>query len=138
MDLRPGPVIRWVLALAALSSIVACGGGGGEPVGLDPTGANVQSEVFNKSCAFSTCHAGASPSGDMNLVDPSLANIVGVPSSQQPDLNRIEPGDPDRSYLYLKLTQDTPAVGDRMPNTVPLDDERIELVRAWILASAPE
>ena len=105
--------------------------------GIEPTADNVQSEVFNKSCAFSTCHAGASPAGEMNLEDPALPNVVGVPSSQQPALHRIEPSDPDRSYLYLKLTQDAPAVGTRMPTTAPLEPARIELVRAWIQSMAP-
>lgn len=128
------------LALIAVGALAAgftsCGGEEGAG-GLDPTGANVQAEVFNKSCAFNSCHGGGSPSGSMNLEAPAFANIVGVPSSQVPGMDRVTPGDPGASYLFLKLTQDAPAVGDRMPNTAPLNDERIELVRAWISAGAP-
>ncbi len=53
------------------------------------------------------------------------------------DLDRVEPGDPDNSYLIHKL-EGTQAVGDRMPQGGPfLDEETIGDIRQWIADGAP-
>jgi hypothetical protein len=93
--------------------------------------ATIQSDIFNKSCALSGCHNGSvSP----NLTpDAAYGNIVGVPSDQKSNLNRIEPGDPGKSYLYLKITGDNSITGARMPNGgPPLSAAEIETIRIWI------
>lgn len=103
-----------------------------------PTLATVQAEVFNKSCAFSTCHGDGGGSGNLSLVDGvSLANLVGVASDGDPTQTRVIPGDPDASYLMMKLEDAPGIVGDVMP-TVPLDAERIALVREWIAQGAQD
>jgi len=62
----------------------------------------------------------------------SFNDTVGVPSREVSGLNRIEPFDPGRSYLFQKVTG-TAAVGRRMPLGEPrLPDEDIELLRQWI------
>ena len=110
-------------------------GGGGELA----TFTSVQSRVFNASCAFSGCHAGSSPSQGLDLSSGAAYNeIVNVPSAQQPSLDRIEPNDPDSSYLYLKLTGDASISGGRMPRGAqPLSQELLDLVRDWIERGAP-
>jgi hypothetical protein len=107
------------------------------PVQSKKVPANIQSDIFSKSCALSGCHNGSvSP----NLTaDAAYGNIVGVPSDQKPNLNRIEPGDPGRSYLYLKITGDNSITGVRMPNGgPPLSAAEIETIRIWIENGAPE
>lgn len=105
-------------------------------VNTAPTFGQVQT-VFTNSCALSGCHAGAAPQEGMNLSQgQAYANTVNVPSNQMPSLDRIEPNDPDNSYLVRKiegtgLLQRMPAGGD------PLPPETIQLIRDWVSAGAP-
>jgi len=103
------------------------------------TFAQVQSEIFNTSCAFSGCHGGSSPAQGMNLSSgQAYANIVNVASHEQPSLDRIEPSSPSSSYLYLKVTGDPSISGSRMPlGGGALSAERLQLLRSWIEAGAP-
>jgi hypothetical protein len=60
-----------------------------------------------------------------------------VPSTENPSLNRITPGDAPNSYLYRKITG-VGITGDRMPQGGPvLNDAQIALVRDWIRRGAP-
>jgi hypothetical protein len=73
----------------------------------------------------------------MNLSQgQAYANIVNVQSNQMPSLDRIEPNDPDNSYLIRKiegtgLLQRMPAGGS------PLPAATIQLIRDWTAAGAP-
>lgn len=68
------------------------------------------------------------------------ARMVGRRSVQAPDLALVAPGDPERSYLWLKLDQ-RPVKGEGMPRTVVgakrLPERELALVRSWIEAGAP-
>jgi hypothetical protein len=83
----------------------------------------------------SSCHGlGA---GGMHLPDRP-ANLVDVPSTERPDLFRIQRGEPDRSYLWLKVVGDGGIDGGRMPlGRDPLGAEDRETLRSWIEAGAP-
>ena len=71
----------------------------------------------------------------MSLADDFTANTVGVAAAES-DLSRIEPGDRESSYLYLKImgTQESGGgSGSRMPlGGAPLSDEEIERIGLWI------
>jgi len=99
----------------------------------------VQAQIFTASCAFSGCHGGGSPAQGMNLSEGmAYANIVNVASSEQPSLDRIEPDDPDESYLYLKVTGDSSISGSRMPlGGGALSQDLLDLLRDWIERGAP-
>lgn len=99
----------------------------------------VQTQIFTASCAFSGCHAGGSPAQGMNLsAGQAYANIVNVRSSEQGSLDRIEPDDPDESYLYLKVTGDSSISGSRMPlGSGALNQDLLDLLRDWIERGAP-
>jgi hypothetical protein len=95
----------------------------------------LQNQIFSPIC--SGCHSGPTsnnlPSG-MNLSSraSSHAALVNVPSLQVGSIDRVEPGDPDNSYLIHKL-EGTNAVGSRMPQGGPfLDQPTIDMVRQWI------
>lgn len=95
----------------------------------------VQKNVLTPSCALSGCH------GDREYPNLSAGqaydNIVNGPSSN-PDQPQINPGDPDNSYLYLKLVNGEGIFGDRMPkSSPPLSDNLIAAVRDWIERGAP-
>ncbi len=100
----------------------------------------IQTTIFNTSCALSGCHTGTFPPQGLNLSEgQAYANLVGVTSQEDPSLKRVEPGDPDRSYLYLKIIGAAGIRGGRMPlGRDPLSDAQIDLIRQWIEEGAPE
>ena len=103
---------------------------------VSPTFTEVQ-EIFTASCL--PCHSNLSLSGGLGLQAPqTFSNIVNVPSSQVPSLSRIEPNDPEESYIIDKL-EGTQAVGGQMPlGQSPLPVQTIQLIRDWITAGAPD
>ena len=103
---------------------------------VSPTFTEVQ-EIFTVSCL--PCHSNLSLSGGLGLQAPqTFSNIVNVPSSQVPSLSRIEPNDPEESYIIDKL-EGTQAVGGQMPlGQSPLPAQTIQLIRDWITAGAPD
>ena len=106
-----------------------------------PTGGltfdDIQATVFTPSCATAGCHSGAAPPQGLNLeAGNAFANLVDVASMQVPTLDRVEPGDPDNSYLIQKL-EGTAAVGSQMPlGGAALDQATIDGIRQWIADGA--
>ena len=99
----------------------------------------IQNEIFTPTCAVSGCHDGGG-----NILPRSMDlregnshdSIVNVPS-EQVALDRVEPGDPDASYLIDKLEGNQAAGTSRMPLGGPfLDQDTIDLVRQWIAEGA--
>lgn len=111
-------------------------GGPGDP---SATFTRVQDEIFSQYCAFSGCHGPVATQQGMELsAGVAYSNIVNVASREVPQFDRIEPGAPQQSYLYLKVTGAPGIVGERMPLGQPeLTSEQKELVRNWILRGAP-
>lgn len=93
----------------------------------------VQENVLDVSCALSGCHADAE---FPNLsAGQSHAKIVDVLSSQ--GLKLVEPGDPDNSYLFIKIAGGAGMSGQLMPyGGAPLPDASIDAVRKWIADGA--
>ena len=81
------------------------------------------------------CHVEGAEQGNLSLYPDAWAQLVGVPSQQSP-LKRVEPGAPDKSYIYVKVlgTQlDAGGTGLRMPfQQDPLSPAELELLRKWI------
>ena len=105
------------------------------PVQIGPTLDEIQAVVFTPNCATSNCHAGGSPAGGLNLeAGNSHAALVGVPSSGNMAVNRVEPGQPDNSYLVQRIEG---TVTPRMPlGNAPLSTAEIDAIRQWILDGA--
>ncbi len=140
------PHVWLLLTFLALSG---CSAGSGE--GLDSNGRpleegggsgplvaefqSIQDNVLTPSCTI--CHAGAAAPVGLRLDQGnSFAMLVNVPSAQVPSLLRVNPGDPDNSYLIQKL-QGNASVGGRMPlNAAPLPQATIDVIRSWIAAGA--
>lgn len=102
------------------------------PAGFGPDFSAIQANVFTPDCATSGCHSGASPPGGLNLdAANSYAMLVGVQSSQNMALQRVEPGDPANSYLVQKL-EGTASGGQQMPPGAPLPQAEIDVIRQWI------
>lgn len=90
--------------------------------------------TFEQSCARSACHAAPNPQQGMNLSrEQFYASIVGVPSRERPELNRVHPGKPDSSYLVMKVEGHPDILGTRMPFTGErLSEEEVRTIRTWI------
>ncbi len=89
--------------------------------------------ILNARCVV--CHGS---SGGLSL-ESGVAeqNLIRVPASCDPSMVRVAPGDPDRSLLYLKITDDPRKCGGVMPPTGPLPQEEAEIIRNWILSLSP-
>lgn len=103
----------------------------------------IQETIFSPSCATVTCHDSTSRSGNLSL-EPgdSHAELVGVEpdvdTARDAGLLRVNPGDVDNSFLWIKLIGPPPAQGARMPMVGAfLDEAEMDLVRRWIEAGAP-
>jgi len=135
------------LTLIVAASLAACTAGSGE--GLDQNGQpvqpappvasdfqEIQDTIFTPICT--QCHIGSgAPQGLRLDAANSYALLVNTASSEVPALLRVNPGNPDQSYLLQKI-EGTAAVGGRMPfGQAPLPQDRIDLVRGWIAAGAP-
>lgn len=119
--------MRLSTALAALSSLAACG----------PTGTltAIEANVFSKSCAQTSCHKGASSAGALNLEGRTFARLVNGSATVSGEV-MVVPGKPEASLLMKRLSPVAPFTV--MPPTEALDAERLELVRSWIAAGAKD
>ncbi|MGK7370231.1 MAG: DUF5777 family beta-barrel protein [Candidatus Halalkalibacterium sp. M3_1C_030] len=90
--------------------------------------------IFANNCARSGCHAGTDPQQGMNLSkDRFFGHTVNAPSRERPEFNIIEPGHPDSSYLFMKMTGDKRIAGAQMPLTGDkLDEEEVNAIKSWI------
>ena len=89
--------------------------------------------ILNMYCVM--CHLPGAEQAELLLYPDAWSQLVGISSSQS-ELSRVEPGSPDKSYLYLKLigTQGTESgSGLQMPfQQSPLAAAQIEAIRLWI------
>jgi len=109
--------------------------------GLQSSLESIQANIFGPTCSVGGCHSGPEggplPQGmDLTSADASFANLVGIPSSENPGFQRIVPGDSNASYLVQKL-EGTANIGQRMPaGGEPLDQATIDVIRTWIDSGA--
>lgn len=106
---------------------------------------DIQEYIFDKSCANSACHAAPANSANLNLTyDYSYEDLVGRepdnPVAAAAGMKLVDPGNPENSFLLTKLIGPTePSQGSRMPLSAGiLHNGKIEAVRTWIAASAPQ
>jgi hypothetical protein len=139
---------------AALAVIVCAAGCAGNGDGLDANGQpissggsstgtvtadlqSIEENVFTPIC--SKCHIGASAPEGLEL-DAAHAydDLVGVPSVEEPNLERVNPGNPDLSYMVLKIEGAAGIEGAQMPfGETPLPQTTIDAIRQWITNGAP-
>ena len=147
--------LRWSsLAIAGL--IAGCAGNGeglnqqGQPIGSSSSSGggtssggavtadfqSIQDNVFTPIC--SKCHIGASAPEGLQLDAAHSYNLlVGVPSAEDGGLDRVKPGDPDHSYMVLKIEGAAGIVGGQMPlGETPLPQATIDAIRQWITDGA--
>lgn len=141
--------LKITTTLLAMAALAGCAGNG---QGLDANGSaagsgdgggpltadfqSIQDNIFTPICT--KCHLGAGAPEGMQLdATHSYAAIVGVPSAEQPNLKRVDPGDPDSSYIIHKLEGGPAITGERMPFGGPyLSQAMIDVVRQWVTNGA--
>src|SRR5215469_18077366 len=142
-----GQAMRWAAVLAAVV-VASCTGNGegldqnGQPLGsgsggaLTPDFTSIQDNVFTPICT--KCHIGASaPMGLQLDAAHSYSLLVGVPSTEQPNVLRVKAGDPDSSYIVQKLEGAPGITGVQMPFGGPyLPQSTITVIRTWITNGA--
>ena len=139
-------LMRLSLLLTAALLWASCGGDDSTvgPDGLDGAGQLTEatlaqvSEIFAVSCASSGCHSGEALAAGLSLEGDFAARIVGVDSGQRPDFKLVDPGNPNKSYLLIKVRGDDEIVSQQMPPGSPLSAEQVEIIRAWIASGAQE
>lgn len=94
-----------------------------------------------KSCVTG-CHASDGIANYTTVILDSASSydsMVDKPSPSVPSLKLVAPGDPDNSYLWLKLTgefSDVGGIGTPMPQGYTLDQADLDLIEAWIVQGA--
>jgi hypothetical protein len=111
-------------------------GGGGQDLAFDPTFTNIKQNVFTPICT--RCHVGATAPRGLNLSsETAYTLLVNVTSSERPQYMRVQPGNPNDSYIVRKLEGGPDIAGGQMPlNLPPLDQRTINSIRAWIARGA--
>lgn len=136
-------------ALMMAVALAACGGSGESPTGpdggedtrvvlTDPSfSTDIQEIIQRRGCSASQCHG--SGTGEMTLTSSAATNYsawVDVEAVSEPSFLRVEPGDPENSYVIIKL-EGRQSVGARMPlGAPPLDDIDLTNIRNWISQGA--
>ena len=107
--------------------------------GLPPTLSSIQDAVFTPSCATNGCHDSKTAIGALDLEKgKSFGQLVNQPAqnvgAQDDQLLRVKPGDPDHSFLVLKIEPHLPVSdGVPMPNgKKPLSQEEIDAIAQWV------
>jgi methionine-rich copper-binding protein CopC len=137
--------------LVALACAAGCAGNGdglnqnGQPLGAGGTTGgqvtadlqSIEDNVFTPIC--SKCHIGASAPEGLQLDAAHAYNLlVGVPSAEEPSLLRVNPGNPDMSYMVLKIEGAAGIEGGQMPlGETPLPQATIDAIRQWVANGAP-
>jgi hypothetical protein len=109
-----------------------------------PTYSAIYDEVLLRNCALVFCHAGTSDYLVITNKDEGYGALVAAPA-QGPTcaptgLKRVNPGHPESSLMYLKITR--PPCGSKMPLVYgspdgSLDPAQIDQIGQWIDAGAP-
>ncbi len=103
---------------------------------LGPTLSALQKFVFDPICT--QCHTGAAAPLGLAL-DSGVArgNLVGVASVEMPTMLRVNPGNPDSSYVVWKIEGRAGIIGGQMPlGLQPLSPDVIAAFRGWIADGA--
>ncbi len=100
---------------------------------LAPTYDDVEA-IWSQRCTG--CHTDGGVQAGLSL-DAGESVLVGVASTQAPELALVSYGDPEGSYLWLKITDGPEIVGSRMPQGAALSDGEIGTVTNWIVGVTP-
>jgi hypothetical protein len=146
--LREDAGLVFLFFFLLLFPLIGCGAGSGSdddevdgPGGIQPTLQSIQTNVFTPICAVPGCHVGAGAQQGLMLdsANNSFLDLVGVDSSEIPSLLRVDPGNPDNSYLVQRIEGAPNIAFAQMPlNQPPLSTDQVDAIRQWILNGAQQ
>jgi hypothetical protein len=96
--------------------------------------------ILQSSCGG--CHGGSDPQAELDVLSEGAWMRLQAFSTQSPTLKLIDPGRPEKSYLWLKLAGDGSITGSRMPldplgsGSRSLPQDQLDSIQTWILAGA--
>jgi hypothetical protein len=118
--------------LFACLLLAACeGGGGGDDAGpidaghADPKSYQAVREILAHGCTYERCHSGVPIGGNLDLT-PGIdyaGSMVGVPSCEYPKYLRVAPGDPEHSWIMIKLTSQVRPRDDELADYILFEPE---------------
>ena len=137
---------EFTLGVALLMSVAAgCanfdtpvdpGGGAPDTIVPNPTFTANVLPIFEKRCSMGGCHSFATRQAGLSLTaDEAYTLLVGVPSTLQPARLRVQPSQPNQSWLVTMISADDGARQNvsRMPlATQPLTPNQITTIVRWI------
>ena len=136
------------LQLVGALCVGALGACGGDPAPVEPDAfvdtrtefEQIQQDIFYR-CNQAPCHGNVDPQQMLSLTrDNAYDNLVSVDSIEVPGMARVEPGDPEASYLFIKLGGGNQALLEGVPmpsGDPPLKTEDLAKIEAWISDGAP-
>jgi hypothetical protein len=97
----------------------------------------VVKDTIDERCASTDgCHGQGA--GDLPLgPGAEFTPLIDVASYEVPTLDRVLPGDPAHSYVYLKLQCEGGIQGGCMPADGPISPKVVQSFHDWIEAGAP-
>jgi hypothetical protein len=108
-----------------------------QPVANPALAQDIQTAIFNGSCALGGCHDATAASNLDLSQGNAYNNLVNVTSFQDATKKLVLPSDANNSYLVIKI-EGNQTVGSRMPqNRSPLSNARIQTIKNWINNGAP-
>lgn len=117
-----------VIYFSGCKSMDDCNCGGNQPVSF----ANDIQEIFTNHCAISGCHNSAAARAQLILEEgQAYAHLVNVPSTEDPEYERVFPSDAYDSYIVMKL-EGRQTVGARMPRTGSVTNIQVQKIKTWI------
>lgn len=118
--------------------------GTAEPL-RDPTLTNLETDLFEVGCAFSSCHDAENPAAGLDLtaddLHGELMNHELITPTEDP---LVDPGNPEGSWLYRVTANCEPQVESgtvsHMPRNSPtlLEPEVLAMIREWIARGAQD
>lgn len=135
---------KLLFSMCLAAAVAACGSeDDSSDTKVQPTLASIQKNIFDKSCASSSCH-GSSKQAGLDLRDgAAYASLVNVDPDKaaavSAGLKRVTPGNPDKSFLVVKLGTVPSGMGSRMPQGgKPLSSAQIQAIKDWISNGAEQ
>ncbi len=129
-------LLAWPLCLPAADG---CPDLSGLPINPRVQFSQVWQALDSQSSCTQNCHLGSAPAAELDLSNATLAIyfLVGQYSSQDNELPRVTPGDPEGSLFWQKIACTSPGVGRPMPPPAGgLSVDLMGLVYDWIAQGA--
>ena len=107
------------------------------PSGTDLSHAVDIQPIWDAHCVDACHEQGGQWGAFLDMSDDAYDDIVGVMSPQFTDMNHVEAGSPDDSYLWHKINgtqKDVGGSGARMPLGGQLGQKETDAIGAWITA----